>query len=196
MDNLLESDRAVERGLYESRLLQPYYQWQTQLREDHGFSFGADYTSVYLRGTDSLPGTSKEASSGVARQYGSWTLLGRGTDSTGTLTYKVEHRHRVGDQSVSLSTAQVFATYLPGGGWNIGSSPIINYDWNNHKWTLPLNLTAGISVITGGKPWKFSIKLNYYVEQADPIGPEWMIGFNVTPVTKNHLMGLVDGLFN
>ena len=34
-----------------------------------------------------------------------------------------------GDSQVNASSAQVFATFLPGGGWNIGSSPILGYNW-------------------------------------------------------------------
>jgi hypothetical protein len=99
-----------------------------------------------------------------------------------------------GDQSVNLTTAQVFATYLPGGGWNVGTAPIINYDWSSDQWTLPINLTVGKSVIMGGRPWKLAVEINYYVEKADAIGPEWMIGLNVTPVVKNSLVGLLDSI--
>ena len=34
------------------------------------------------------------------------------------------------------------------------------------------------TLMLGGRPWKFSFKLNYYVEQPDAFGPESMIGFN------------------
>ena len=33
-----------------------------------------------------------------------------------------------GDASVNRTSSQFFATYLPKGGWNVGSSPIISYD--------------------------------------------------------------------
>ena len=33
----------------------------------------------------------------MVRIFGSWELLGRGTDTTGTLVYKVEHRHAYTD---------------------------------------------------------------------------------------------------
>lgn len=94
------------------------------------------------------------------------------------------------DKKVNLTTTQIFATYLPGGGWNVGSAPIITYDWESEQWTIPLNLTVGKSVILGGKPWKFAFEINYYVEKPDAIGPEWMIGLSVTPVVKNILAGL------
>jgi hypothetical protein len=96
------------------------------------------------------------------------------------------------DKSVNLTTTQVFATYLPGGGWNIGSAPIITYDWESEQWTVPVNLTVGNSIILGGRPWKFAVEINYYVEKADAIGPEWMIGLNVTPVVNNLLAGMLN----
>jgi hypothetical protein len=47
-------------------------------------------------------------------------------------------------------------------------------------------------VILGGKPWKFAVEVNYYVEKADAIGPKWMIGLNVTPVVNNYLSGMLN----
>ena len=33
-----------------------------------------------------------------------------------------------GDVDINLTTIQAFATFLPGGGWNVGSAPIMAYD--------------------------------------------------------------------
>ncbi len=90
-----------------------------------------------------------------------------------------------GDADVSLTTINAFLTLLPGGGWNWGSAPIISYDHEASQWTLPLNLTLGKTIIMGGRPWKISAEVNYYTEQADAFGPEWMIGLNVAPVVEN-----------
>ncbi len=32
-----------------------------------------------------------------------------------------------------------------------------------------------------------SVEFNYFLEQADSIGPQWLIGFNVAPVVENVL---------
>jgi len=92
-----------------------------------------------------------------------------------------------GDVDINLTTMQVFATYLPGGGWNVGSVPIMNYDHNTNDWTIPINLQFGKTIIAGGRPWKLAMELNYYIEQPDLFGPDWMIGFSVTPVVKNRI---------
>ncbi|MCP4256202.1 MAG: hypothetical protein GY774_01590 [Planctomycetes bacterium] len=90
-----------------------------------------------------------------------------------------------GDADINLTTVQFFGTYLPEGGWNVGTAPIMTYDHNTDQWTVPINFQFGKTIIAGGRPWKLSMEINYYVEQADSFGPEWMIGLNVAPVVKN-----------
>ena len=48
-----------------------------------------------------------------------------------------------GEADISLTTAQIFGIYLPGGGWNVGTTPIIAYDHEIEEWTIPLNVTVG-----------------------------------------------------
>jgi porin len=101
VENQMESDRAEKDKLYELEFLKPYYDWKDRLKNETGFTFGLDYTSVYLKASDSLPGTDDYASSGMVRFFGSWELLGRGTDHTGALVYKVENRHAYTDTAPS-----------------------------------------------------------------------------------------------
>ncbi|MFA0157390.1 carbohydrate porin [Vibrio sp. 10N.261.46.A3] len=72
--------------------------WRESLAED-GFTFGADYFALGLTSGDGVGGDSVDASSGVARLYGSWHLLGKDTQNSGSLVWKVEHRHAYGDTS-------------------------------------------------------------------------------------------------
>ena len=92
-----------------------------------------------------------------------------------------------GNAEISLTTIQLFGTYLPGGGWNYGTSPILSYDHISDQWTVPLNFTFGKTVIWNGRPWKLSAEINYFVDQADSFGHEWFIGINVAPVVENVL---------
>jgi hypothetical protein len=92
-----------------------------------------------------------------------------------------------GSRDVSLTTIQAFYTYLPGGGWNLGTAPIMSYDHISDQWTVPLNFTFGKTVIWNGRPWKLGAEINYYVERNDAFSPEWMIGINVAPVVENVL---------
>ena len=92
-----------------------------------------------------------------------------------------------GDADINLTSIQVLWVHLPGGGYNIGSSPLINYDWESEQWTVPINVSGGKTVVWNGRPWKLSAEINYYAEKPDAFGPEWMIGFNIAPVVKNGL---------
>jgi hypothetical protein len=92
-----------------------------------------------------------------------------------------------GDRDINLTTIQPIFTYLPGDGWNVGTGPSVTYDWEAEQWTVPLQVNFGKTVMVGGRPWKLSAEINYYVEKADLFGPEWMLSLNVTPVVKNGL---------
>ena len=44
----------------------------------------------------------------------------------------------------------------------------------------------------GGRPWKLGVEVNYYTEQPDAFGPDWMIGINIAPVVKNVFAGMMQ----
>ncbi len=90
----------------------------------------------------------------------------------------------------SITVIQAFATVLPGGGWALGSAPIMNYDWEASQWTIPLNFTVSKTVIWGDKPYKLDFTVDYYVERSDAFASELIIGFNVAPVVTNVLASL------
>jgi hypothetical protein len=142
----------------------------------------------------SLPTATEDALGSDRYTLGPEYLIGKIT-STYVIGAFPNHQWDIGgsgEQSISLTTLQLFGTILPGGGWNYGSSPIITYDWESEQATVPLNFNFGKTVIANGQPWKLSFELNYYVEQADAFGPEWMLGFNVTPVVENRLTSWFD----
>jgi len=89
------------------------------------------------------------------------------------------------NKSFSNTQVQAFLTFLPGGGWNVGSTPIMNYDWTAKQWSVPLNLTVGKTVSFGRTPVKIAVELNYYVVRPDAFGPKCMLGLNITPVVPN-----------
>lgn len=115
-----------------------------------------------------------EVLAGILRPYG---LLGMFPNHQWSVTGS-------GD-ATSLTTVQVFVVGLPGGGWNIGSRPIIVYDWKSEEWTIPLNASVGKTVMFNGRPWKLGIEVNYYVDKPGSFGPRTMVEFNVGPVVKN-----------
>ena len=94
VDNQIEDDSGVRKPLLDLYFLAAYFEFKDSLKTRTGFSFGADYSAVYLKASSS-PGVD-EASSGMVRVFGSWTLVGRNGTNPGALVYKVEHRHRYG----------------------------------------------------------------------------------------------------
>lgn len=98
------------------------------------------------------------------------------------------------DKDFSNTQTQLFLSFLPGGGWSYGSNPTMNYDWESEEWTVPVHFTVGKTVKWGTTPVKLAVEINYYVEQPDAFGPDWMIGFNVTPVVNNFIDSWVKGL--
>lgn len=90
-----------------------------------------------------------------------------------------------GDNDVNLTTMQIFYFRFAAEGVTYGSSPIMTFDHEEDEWTVPLNFTVSKTTAFGGRPWKLSAEINYYVEQPDAFGPEWMISFSAAPVVKN-----------
>jgi len=102
VENQLESDRAArELVLPEIPFLKPYFDWKDNLAEKFGFRFGIDYTPVGLKSSDSLPNTDDDAAGGIFRIFGSWELLGRGTDTVGAVVYRFGNRHAYTDSAPS-----------------------------------------------------------------------------------------------
>jgi len=95
------------------------------------------------------------------------------------------------NKSYSTTQIEIFAKLLPGGGWNIGTDPIMQYDWRAEQWNIPLNLSFAKTVKMGDTPVKFELQVNYYVERPDAFAPKWMLSFNVTPVVHNFLVDLL-----
>jgi hypothetical protein len=92
-------------------------------------------------------------------------------------------------EDVSFTTLNVFGVYLPAGGWNVGTFPIMSYDWETKQWTVPVSFAVGKTMVINNRPWKFQADFSYFVEQGDEFGPDWSVSFNVTPVVTN---GLAD----
>ncbi|BCX49657.1 hypothetical protein HAHE_35650 [Haloferula helveola] len=97
------------------------------------------------------------------------------------------------DGQFNTSQCQLFLISLPGGGWSVGSTPILSYDWKTNDWTIPLNLTVGKTVMFGNTPVKLQAEINYYIDRPDAFGSDWMIGFNVTPVIDNFVERWIRG---
>lgn len=92
-----------------------------------------------------------------------------------------------GPRATSLTTIQPLITYLPGGGWAIGTAGSMTYNWEAEQWTIPLQMQISKTVKIGKLPVKVALEGSYYVERAGSLGQDWMIGLNITPVVPNVL---------
>jgi hypothetical protein len=160
---------------------------------ENGFLWSIGFSSIFPTASDGLgsemwalgPGfqlgrITEKSIFGIFANH-QWDIAGDGKSSP-ELPYL-----RRDDADISLTAIQLFGVVIPGGGWSVGSMPIITYNHESEEWTVPLHLTAARTFIINGRPWEFSLDLNYYVERPDAIAPEWMIGFNIAPVLQNIL---------
>lgn len=98
------------------------------------------------------------------------------------------------DDYFSTSNCQFFLLALPGDGWSMGTTPTMSYDWRSEEWTIPLHFKIGKTVLHDKVPVKYEIEINYFVEQPDDFGPEWLISFDFTPVVPNFIEQWIKGM--
>ncbi len=94
VDSLLEDGRRRHANLLNRDLLGEWNAQKEAITEDTGISWGTEY-SFQTFGASGVPaGAQGAASAGMMRFYGKWELLNRGESNSGTLNWKVDHRHR------------------------------------------------------------------------------------------------------
>ena len=93
-----EADRAIAGASAQER----WSKGKAELKEKTGFSFGLDYTTLLLGGTDVPGGAEDFVAGGIARVYGRWELLNKGGADNGSLNWKIESRDRYTDVSPQL----------------------------------------------------------------------------------------------
>jgi len=103
--------------------LAPYFDWKSDLQDKIGLRFGSDYSVLY-EGATSSPGK-QQGAAGMWRFFGSWELLDREGDSTGSIVFKGENRHAIGSEITPLDLGFVIGSALPTGvpfgdaGWQL-----------------------------------------------------------------------------
>lgn len=74
--------------------VEPWFDFKSQLTEETGLQINLDESMFYQVATESLG--RNEAASGLVRVYGQWDLLPSESGDTGSLVFKMENRHRMG----------------------------------------------------------------------------------------------------
>jgi carbohydrate-selective porin OprB len=84
----------------------PWYSFKDNLAEDYGFRFGASFSHLYQRASDTLPGDREKDASGYELNiHGTWTLLGRQTDSPTIAGFEIL---RIDDLGTDIPPASLF----------------------------------------------------------------------------------------
>ena len=102
---ILRDNREEKADLLNLNVLKAWEGWKAGIAESTGLSFGGDYLAVGFVATDSLGDDT--SASGVARFFGSWELLNRGAANTGSVEFKIEHRHAYTDITPSAFGLEV-----------------------------------------------------------------------------------------
>ena len=101
-----------------------------------------------------------------------------------------------GSQTVSQMNIQYFFTYLPGGGWGIGTNPNMLVNWyasNANKVTFPIGLNVSKVIRIGPLPVKLAVQGQYMPVHPDVFGQKWNLQFVITPVIPKLIKGNLFG---
>ena len=182
------------------RLSERYFSFKNRVEEEYGFSFGFDYNALFQAASDSLG--EDTAAGGVFRAYGQWTLVGKDSENTGTLTYKVENRHRLGTDIAprglgsEIGYAGLTAVTFSSIGW-----ALTNLCWSQHLLNNRLAFVGGIVDVTDYvdvyglvNPWT---DFNNYAFTTNPTipAPDQGLGaaVRVTPTENIYILaGIAD----
>ena len=94
VENRLDIDSNQVTPLFPSSFARGYFNWKDRIQEENGVGIGGDYSFAYLDSTESLG--ADDAFGGMYRLFGTWEATSDGKGNSGTLIWKVEHRHAYG----------------------------------------------------------------------------------------------------
>lgn len=159
-ENVLKEDAEKKGGFITERITQAWFDWKKEIQQKYGISLGVDYTAAYLKSSETGFSSEDDAGGGIARFFGAWELIGRGTKNTGAFVWKVEHRHKYTDnspQSFSFDQGIVGLIEAP---FSDQDFRVTNLFWrqrlNDGKVTLLgglLDVTDYVNVFALASPW-------------------------------------------
>jgi len=108
-----------------------------------GLLFTVDYSAVGFTANDSLAGADDSASGGMLRFYGQWDAIGLGEKNTGSLIWKIEHRHAYSDTAPKTFLFGAGALGLETPPFSDEGGRLTNFYWRQR-------LNEGRASVTGG----------------------------------------------
>ncbi len=144
-------------------------------RPINGWIVGAGPVFLYPSATDKALGGEKWGGGPTVvllRQDSGWTY--------GLLANHVESFAGAGSRAdVSATFLQPFLSYTFKTYTTLGLNTESTYDWENKRWTVPLNATVAQLLKLGGQPIQFTLGGRSYVDRPAG-GPDWGLRFVVT----------------
>jgi hypothetical protein len=84
-----------------------------------------------------------------------------------------------GRQDIDATFLQPFVSYVTKTFTTIALNTESTYDWENSRWTVPLNLQVSQLLKLGRQPVQFTLGGRYFPEKPQG-GPDWGLRFMVT----------------
>lgn len=166
VDNQLASDAQPKEPLVSFGFLDGYFDFKDRLKESSGFGFGVDYTAVYFGASAGLE--ADNAGSGILRLFGSWELVGRGTENAGAFVYKIEHRHGYTDVTPKFLGFNLGYTGMFSAPFNEDEFRVTNLYWRQGlgqgRFILLggfLDATDYVDIFGMGSPWLHFMNLAF-----------------------------------
>ncbi len=200
----LWSDEAPNTSLFRPRAipaaLRSYAVFKERLRDEYSLSYGMDYNLLYQHAGESLG--EHNASGGVLRLFGTWTLFDQASAHPGSIEFKVEDRHRLGTEVAPASLAgQIGYAGLTAVPFSDAKTILTNLYWHQSFLDNRLAYIVGIVDVTDYvgvyglvNPWTDFINLAFSTDPTTP-APDQGFGAAVRWNPAEHyyvLAGLAD----
>jgi porin len=114
-------------GIYDA--FEPWRDWKSGVKKDHGFSFSGHYALAVQGANDALAGGSTSGSSGVLRLTGIWELLNRGKSNSGSLAMTLDHRHAFNEPAPADMAEEIGYIGLTNTFFSDDGFMVINLNW-------------------------------------------------------------------
>jgi hypothetical protein len=109
----------------------PWFDWKSKLKEKHGLSLGFNATLLGQYSDDS-PGSDSAAGGGIYRFQGNWVAVGRSGKNPGSLSFRLEYRHKIGSIGPSDFSSQLGIVAMNTG---FAYSRVFDLDLSVLNWT-------------------------------------------------------------
>ena len=176
--------------------LKPWYDMKDDLDREHGFKFGISYTTFYQKASDAF-GPEDDAASFDLDISGTWTFLGRETDSPTMLGFNFFWRDTLGTEITPQALFTQFGSLYSGAAPYGENEPVLGELWIQQKFRNVFGFRVGkIFPITAYDFFPFKnfrtdfVDFNHVTNSAIPLPGNGLGAFIVYRPRSNILLRL------